>query len=380
MAAQTTKSYGHTPRAREVEGTTGTAGSPLELLKRAESPGNLPWSGSFSPRSFAGILDRYLVKELILPWVVGVVAFLVIFLGHTLYQIVDMILNRGIPAIPVAQMLLYRVPAVCVLALPVATLLSISLVINRMEREFEISAMRTGGVSLLRIALPLFGFGGLMTLASYTLNEKVAPWANHRSENIVRQILLSNPMPMIQENKYFKASEDYYFYVHRFDPDKNVLEDIMVYERQPGTSRFPRVYIAKRAFERRGVWHLVSCRVHEFDEEGHLKLETTEIVKEITFNFGQSIRSFSGETRGPTEMPADELKRQIKLFDRGGIDVHSMEVDYYMKFSVPCACFVLALLAFPLSRRWARAGSFMGILITVLLVFLYNGLMGWSRA
>ncbi|MBI3921409.1 MAG: LptF/LptG family permease, partial [Armatimonadetes bacterium] len=43
-------------------------------------------------------------------------------------------------------------------------------------------------------------------------------------------------------------------------------------------------------------------------------------------------------------------------------------------------CFVLALLAFPLSRRWARAGSFMGILITVLLVFLYNGLMGWSRA
>lgn len=323
-------------------------------------------------------MDRYMLSEMVLPWLVGIVAFLVIYLGHTLFQLMNLILNRGIPLVPIVKMLLYRVPAVCVLAIPVATLLGISLVVNRLEREYEITAVRGGGVSLQRIMLPFLAFGLLMTIASYALNEKVAPWANHRSENIVREIMLAKTIPLIQEDKYFRASGDYYFYVHRVNAETNVLEDVMIYERLPGGTTFPRVIIAKRAFNRGGVWYLQKCIVHEYDKDGHLQKEA--VVDEIKFNLEETIENFWSEQRGPTEMPADQLKKQIVLFDRAGVDVHSLQVDYHMKFSVPVACVVLALLAFPLSRRWARAGSFMGILITVLLVFFYNGFMGWSRA
>jgi LPS export ABC transporter permease LptF len=328
--------------------------------------------------AYGGLIDRYCLGEMVLPWLVGVVAFLVIFLGHTLFQLVHLILNRGIPLAPVAMMLFYRIPAVCVLAIPVATLLAISLVVNRLERESEITAMRGGGISLGRIAASSLVFGVAMTVLSYLLNEKVAPWANHRSENVVREIMLAKTIPLIQENKYFRASGDYYFYVHRVDVETNVLEDVMIYERLPGGTTFPRVIIAQHALKRGPVWYLRKCIVHEYDEKGHLKTEAP--VEEIRVNLKETIENFWSEQRGPTEMPAEDLKRQIALFDRAGIDVHSLQVDYHMKFSLPFACVVLSLIAFPLSRRWAKAGSFMGILVTVLLVFLYNGFMGWSRA
>jgi len=323
------------------------------------------------------ILDRYLLRELIVPFLVGIAAFLVIILGHTLYQIVDIVINRGVPALEVGRMLLYRLPGFTVLAIPVATLLAISLVVNRLERETEFTAMRGGGISLKRLAAPFLFFGAAMSLLSYVLSEKVAPWANHRSENIVRRIMLMKSIPLVEENRYFAAG-DFYFYVHEVDMSTNELRDVMVYERRSPQAVYPRVILAKKAFTREGVWLLQDCVVHEFDEKGHLVAEAP--VDEIRFKLDRTIEDLFGEQRGPAEMPSAELKRQIELFDRGGIDVRKLQVDYYTKFSLPLAPCILALLAFPISRRWAKAGSFMGILVTVLLVFLYNGLMSWSSA
>ncbi|NCO36680.1 MAG: hypothetical protein AUJ92_20210 [Armatimonadetes bacterium CG2_30_59_28] len=327
--------------------------------------------------AYGTVLDRYLFRELILPFIVGVAAFLVIILGHTLYQIVDIVINRGVSAVDVTKMLIYRIPGFSILAIPVATLLAIALVVNRLERETEFTAMRGGGVSLPRLAVPCLLFGGLMTVLSYVLSEEVAPWANHRSENIVRKIMLTKSIPMVEENRYF-SSGDFYFYVHEVDVALSELRDVMIYERQSPRAVYPRVITAKRAFTREGAWLLKDCLVHEFDEKGRLVTEAS--VDEVRFKLDLTVEDLFGEQRGPAEMPSAELKRQIDLFDRGGINVRKMKVDYFTKFSVPLAPCILGLLAFPISRRWARAGSFMGILVTVLLVFFYNGFMSWSSA
>jgi len=78
-------------------------------------------------------------------------------------------------------------------------------------------------------------------------------------------------------------------------------------------------------------------------------------------------------------MSARELGQQIATFNKSGIDVRGMKLDYHFKFSLPFACLIVAVLAAPLAIKFSRAGGFMGLLLAFILAFLYQVLMAWSR-
>lgn len=57
-----------------------------------------------------------------------------------------------------------------------------------------------------------------------------------------------------------------------------------------------------------------------------------------------------------------------------------MRVRLQFKYSVPVACLVFVLVAAPLAARHAQLGSFAGIVLSILVVFLYNGVRSWGLA
>lgn len=323
------------------------------------------------------LFDAYVVSELTVPFLVGVLAFLVIYLGNWLFTCVDLVLNRHVAAITVARMLLLRVPGVFVLALPIGTLLATSLVLGRLTRENEVVAVRVGGMGLWRIMAPFLVMGLAMSALAYWIGENVAPYASHSSENIVRRLGLSPSLPLIQEDKFFTAGK-YTVYVRRLDADTHTLYGVMIWVRAPDADTYPRVYLAKRAKYRRGAWRLQDVVVHDYDRRGRVKVEAP--VSEVALHIDRSIIEYFSEQYGSAELPAEKLRQQIELGAKSGLDVRRKTVDYHMKLAIPFACVVLALLAAPLSMSWAPAGSFVGLLLTVLLVFLYNGALGWTRA
>lgn len=318
------------------------------------------------------------MREMVLPFMGGVVACIVILLGDILYKAVDLILNRGLSAKLVTLYLLYKVPAVAVLGFGIATLMATSLVVNRLAKDGELVAFRVSGVSIHRVVLPILTFAVTISVAAYLINESIAPNMNHKSENIIRRLLFSRPEPLIENDKYFRASGDYYFYVREVDRVTNTLRDVMVYQRDTEGRGYPRVIVAKRARQVHGVWTLFDCREFKFNRNGVLK--EAGRTEEIMLNLKDNIEGFWGDQRTPFEMPIKELGKQIEVFKRGGIDVRRMEVEYHRKLAIPLAAVVLSLVSIPLSMRWARAGSFVGLLLTVVLFFLYNGAMSWSCA
>jgi len=82
-------------------------------------------------------------------------------------------------------------------------------------------------------------------------------------------------------------------------------------------------------------------------------------------------------------MTSDELSREIKDLSNAAFDagqLNALRVDYYRRFALPAACLVMALVAAPLSLRFARHGSFAGLVSAFLLAFLWQGFDGWFRA
>lgn len=323
------------------------------------------------------LFDRYAFRELLVPFLIGLITFTMLMLGNVLYLILRLILSRRAPAELVLQYLALKAPYVIALSLPVATVLAVSLVVNRLARDFELTAVRLSGVPLWRAFLSFLVAGAIASFFTLWLNEKVVPKANHASMQIVRRLMFEQPVPLVEANKFLRGGPDVYFYAREVDPKTSTLQDVLIYRLK---GKFPEVISAKRVTYLREprVWRLYHGFIHRFDKEGRLLAEAP--FNSLELNLGETIEAFFSSVRTPEEMSSSELRKQIELLSKGGISTDELETDFHFKFALPVACFVFALCAAPLSMRFARAGSLGGVLLAVSLIFVYYCLMQWARA
>jgi len=311
-------------------------------------------------------LDRYLIGEMIVPFSIGVLGFILIMIADILFTMADLIINKGIPFIAVLKLLIFKLPAIMVLTFPVSTLFATAMVFGRLSKDSELIALRTSGITFLRIAIPIMFVSIFISSLSFVTNEKVVPWANRVSENIIRQIILKKPLPQIKENVFFKGTDNRYFYIKRMDPKRKTLEGVMIYEFLGET--LPRVIVAKRAKFDGDLWQLEQGIVHNYDKEGRMTYEAD--FSKMSIFVEENIFRLSGQ-KTSQEMNSGELKSMISMLGRGGVNTRALTVDLYMKYSIPLSCFVFALIGIPLSVPPVRSGRMYGIVLSIVIVFTF---------
>ncbi len=325
-----------------------------------------------------GILDRYIVREIIPPFLVGIFGFIIIMITDILFTLTDLIINKGVPFFAVLKLLVFKLPAIMVLTFPVATLFGVAMAMGRLSHDREIIALRTSGVSMFRIATPIILISLAISFMCYSTNEFVVPWANHISEGIIRQIILRKPVTQIKENVFFKDKGNRYFYVKHVDPKLGTLQDIMMYEL--GRGSIPRVVVAKRAKFKGNIWDLESGIIHKYGSDGHLEYEATFDSMRIVVSEGFLGHLGYSKQKTSQEMSSRELHKLISMLKRGGVNTRSLLVDFYMKFSIPLTCFVFALIGIPLSLSGVRTGRAFGVVMCIVIVFSFYVFASVSRS
>jgi len=105
-------------------------------------------------------------------------------------------------------------------------LFSTILSLTQLVKNNEFTAMRIGGIGLHRIMVPFLILAIFISGLTYFINERVVPWTNHRSENIVRRIILQDGIPTLQSGVFFKGVEYRYLYINQMKRDDGILKDI----------------------------------------------------------------------------------------------------------------------------------------------------------
>lgn len=312
------------------------------------------------------IIDRYLVTELIKPFLLGIAGFVLIMTTDLLFTFVDMIINKGIPAWAIIQLVFYKLPAIMVLTFPVSFLFAASIVLGRLTKDNELAAMRTSGLSFIRISAPILVAAVLVSILAFFNNEAIVPMANKVSDRIIRQIIYKQPTIEIKEQIFFKDNMNRFFYVQRVDPKKNTLGNIMIYDLN--AAKFPRVITAISAKAVGSTWALENGTVHSYDESGKINYEAA--FKTMNIAVQESISSFSDQ-KTTDEMNSAELKKLISSLNMGGVSTNSLKTDLYLKYSIPITTLVFALLAIPLSMPSKVAGKSWGFALSVIIMFSF---------
>ncbi len=318
-------------------------------------------------------LDRYILREMVGPFVFGVGAFLIVLVSiDLLYDALRLIVRQGYPAGPVARIFLYRMPQTITLTLPMATMFGALMAIGRLSSDGEVEAMRAGGVSFLRLAAPVLMAGLLISGLSLALNEGVVPPANAASSRLMRELAqetvagqhyLVLQLPNDEFPKILLVAE-------RFDSETNTLSNVWIGEFRAG--RYPEQY----EFET-GEWqgskiigHNVVHRTYAAD--GTFREES---ARRWEYEIGKAPWQVESMSKDPEEMTLAELRRDIgrtRLLPPPARKQLPQLVGYYnMRLALPWSALGFALIAAPLALRPKRTTTGVGLGISLAIILAY---------
>ncbi|MDR7468768.1 MAG: LptF/LptG family permease [Armatimonadota bacterium] len=317
--------------------------------------------------------DRYILREIGAPFLLGVGAFVVMLAGDVLYALASLVAARRITLEVLARLLAYKLPAILVITFPVSTLFGALLGLARLTKDQELQALRLAGLSLTRIFAPVLAFGLVAAVAAFFTNEYFAPWANRQANMLLRRAVLGDALPQIRQQVFFRGPGNRFFYIERTDRDQT-LHNVMVYE---PAGALPRLITARQATWGGRALRLAEGVVRELDEQGFTRYEARFARMDIAVEVDSE--AFLAGERTPDEMTARELRRYLAAFGHQGAASASV-MELHRKFAVPLAAVVFALLAAPLSVYTAQGGRFLGMGLTVIVLFLYYAVMSSARA
>jgi lipopolysaccharide export system permease protein len=335
------------------------------------------------------ISDRYTFGELILPFLIGTLAVLMMLVGNTLFGLLNRFLSERWPVGMVARLLLLNVPTVLVLTLPVATALAASLAVNRMARDNEITVMRGAGMPLGRAFAPILVFGALVSLADLYVADRVVPWAWKEQQDLT-SVLYNLPKDPVAAGQTIRVDDFVITFntAQKLNDQRIRLNRVVVVENKnryagQDDGQYGQVYTAATAEYERGYWYMKDVVRHQYDASGMTYFDSRipEMTLRLTIDFNSVYRPPSGSESDKISFA--DLTRQASEARRQGRwkDAREYEVNRWFKLSLPMMCLVFALCAPPLALRFSRAGAFTGVLLSIVVVFVaWNTLLFMKAA
>ncbi len=316
---------------------------------------------------FFNISDRYVLSELLKPFLAGVVAFMIIMISNTLYIFAELIVKSNAGIDVVLKMILYSLPAIIVVTLPVAYMFATLLALGRLGRDSEIIALRACGVSLSRIIAPVIVLSLIISGIGYYIQEKTVPWANQQTIEVLKDMMRRDPLKAVKP-KVFLSAGDRNFFVNDVDREKGELQEVYVLD-QSVSNDFPQVIAAEQATRDKTTWNLTNGILRKLETSGYIDHEIKfksmqiqmEIKPDMVFNNQLDVRSLSGA----------DAKKLIDEKKARGENTNKDELDYHTKFSLPLATFFTILLAAPIGIMFSKMGNYFGVAISIALVFVW---------
>jgi LPS export ABC transporter permease LptF/LPS export ABC transporter permease LptG len=326
------------------------------------------------------ILDRYVWKELVTPFILGLFVFTFLLLIDRIFDLTDLIINKGVPVHLVLLMLVYISPAILVLTIPIGFLLAILIAFGRLSADMEIVALKACGVSPLRLLWPVMVFGlGVTALTGYLMIDAV-PKSNYAFKSLVFEVVRTQATVGLKERLFNDTFGSFVIYVDEIAPDQIVLRNVFVSdERKPEVQRLITARegrLLSDEVNRRVTLRLLDGSIHETSPTALQKYREVRFrLYDITLVLENPLVKQGTTPKGDREMSLAELQEatQKAIEFKGNPNPYLVEI--HKKFAIPAACIVFSVLGVPLgirAHRGGRWGAFVALLPIVL--FYYVGL------
>jgi lipopolysaccharide export system permease protein len=296
----------------------------------------------------------------------------VIYVTVDIFEEIDNFIDHEARVRDIVAYYFYSVPFILTYIIPVSLLLGTVFSMGVMSRRNELTALIASGISLVRIATPIMVTALLISAGSTYFNDVVVSKANRKNKDIMRYQIEKNtpPPPGLKENFHYLGADGFVYHARTYNHAAKSFYDVVI-QHFDGKSLNRRID-ARKATWQEEKWVLLDGVERVFGA-GREVVNTFEILDmpEIT----ERPEDFGKKEVDQDNMTFLELRDYIEKVRRSGGDVRRYFVDLYFKLSFPLAgsIFVLIGVAFASGKRKPSIATGFGI--TLLISFLYYGVL-----
>lgn len=314
------------------------------------------------------IVDRHLSGAFLRTFSFSVTAFLLLSLVVDFLEQLRIILKHKAQLGPVLLFLSARLPWIAAQVIPMATLLGTLLALIVLSRHGEITALRCGGVTLRRLALPFTACGLAIALLTGFIQEVAAPRGFAFAREVKEVRIKGRPPRVLRRTQnLWLRSGSRLIHVARVGETPAQLLGVSIVEL--AQHRIARRIDAREAIWNGESWTLVDGVMRTFQPDGTFD---TAPAASVAYPLAESPEAFEIARLEPEETSWVDLRRRIQRYRAQGIDTRELEVGLWAKTSLPFTNLVMPLLAFPFGIRAGRRGSpSRGVVLAVALGFAY---------
>jgi lipopolysaccharide export system permease protein len=321
------------------------------------------------------ILDGYLLREMLGPFGFALGAFLLFWALNIFFLAADYIINQHAPFFLVLRFVVFRIPQAIPMAFPFGCLFAALLAMGRVMGDNEITAMRTAGISVMRIAAAPLAFGVAMFALCYATNEWIAPPSVELSTRTFYQIVYHTAALPV-EPQFFRKDEDTgnVFYVNQVAPDNKTMIGIQIFK----PARFGpwnQTLQAKTASVNGSTLILHDVIDTRYNNDGYMTSQQHVNDISIGLPLGETAAQFvSTVNNDPWTMSSKSLRAQVSSLQSqgiGGTALGNLQINLADKLAWPFACIISVLLAVPMALRFGKRGRTLGIALAIVLFFIY---------
>ena len=174
-------------------------------------------------------IDKLLLKSFLGPFLLTFVVVVFILLMQHMLKYMDDILGKDLGAMVIGELLMYFAVFMTPVALPLAVLLSSLMTYGNLGEHFELTAIKSAGISLLRTLRPLFFFVCFITVFAFLSNNYLVPKAALKAYSLLYDIKQKKPSLDLKEGTFYDGIPGYSIKVEKKYPDGVSLKNLIIY-------------------------------------------------------------------------------------------------------------------------------------------------------
>jgi lipopolysaccharide export system permease protein len=337
------------------------------------------------------LLDRYLLREVLVPLFYCLSGFLLLWMSCDLINELKSLQEHKLHAIDIAEYYLVKMPEILVMILPIALLLALLYTLTNHARNNEITAIRSAGVSLWRLCLPYFAVGLLASMVLFALNEFWVPRSSAAADQILAR--RSPPKTSFGRDKLVKwgftnARAGRVWQIGVYDVKTGEMINPKVFSKQRDGSYL--LLSAERGVRTNGVWTFYRASEYRYPAQTNslpillgetnvaLRPQFTETVEEIQSEV--RIGRGSALTKAKqADIPIVAIANYLRLHPRPA-QAAPLFTKLHGRLAAPWTCLVVVLIAIPFGAASGRRNVFVGVASSILICFSFFVLQQLSLA
>lgn len=314
------------------------------------------------------ILDRYLAKEVLKHFAIVLFAVIVIYLAADFFENIDRFMEAGLPLSKALEYFQLKLPLIIVQITPVGILLAVLITFGLMNKNNEIIALKSGGMSVYLFLKPVLSLGILFTIVYFIFAEVVVPVTVSKANEIWRVEVKKLTVTAERKNIWIKGHRSIAF-ISYFNPRDKTISGVTL-NLFDGNFRLIRRVDAARGKFKDNQWIFYDVMEQKLNPQNgsyavsfeDQKIETLDLTPE----------DLKRVAKKSEEMSFQELYHYIQNVESEGYDATPYRVDLQAKFALPLSCIIVCIIGASITlKKTTREGLALSITLGIVIVFLY---------